>query len=675
MSPVLAAILGVLAAVGVAALVTGLHVRPLRRLTSETRLIASGANPGHRLDVRGPPPVRRASAAVNELAERAQAAERDVSGRIAAASADLEEERNRLAVLMSELTLAVLVCNAEGRILLYNAAASRLLDEGGSAPVGLGRSLFGLLDRSLIAHALEQLPRPPDTGEGAISAVPLVATTAGGRLLRVSVAPVAGGEDRLAGFVLTLEDMTRRAEADERRDALLRSLTESTRESVGAIRAAIETVLEYRDMEPAERERFLTVIRDEAVGLGGRVETALRESSAALRAQWRLEEILGGDLVTALQRALEGEVGMAVAVEDSGDEVWLELDSFALVRAVTRLAARLRDDAGATRLTLALGRSGGHGRLDLGWPGPPLEAETLRAWTQEPAGSDDPAIPSVREILDRHGGEVWSEADAERGGARLRLLLPVAKGAPTGSPGRAGAQAAAARPATAGRPEFYDFDLFGGGDVEVAIDERPLDALAYTVFDTETTGLNPSAGDEIISVGAVRVVNGRLLRHETFDQLVDPRRPVSPISAKLTGIGPRMLTGQPPIETVLPAFARFCADTVLVGHDVGFDLRFLALKEERTGVRLSQPALDTLLLDAALQPEQEDHSLEAIAARLGVSVIGRHTALGDAILTAEIFLRQLRLLAAEGFVTLGQARAAARSTYLARLSDARYSRA
>jgi DNA polymerase III subunit epsilon len=173
----------------------------------------------------------------------------------------------------------------------------------------------------------------------------------------------------------------------------------------------------------------------------------------------------------------------------------------------------------------------------------------------------------------------------------------------------------------------------------------------------------------------VRVVNGRLLRQETFDRLVDPRRPVSPLSAKLTGIRPELLEGQPPIDDVLPAFARFCEDTVLVGHNVGFDLRFLELKEARTGVRLGQPVLDTLLLSAALEPEQDDHSLEALAARLGVSVVGRHTALGDAILTAEIFLRQLRLLAAQGLVTLGEARAAARSTYLARMSESLYSRA
>jgi DNA polymerase-3 subunit epsilon len=671
-SPVLVVILLVLAVAAVAALVVNLHLLPLRRLARETRLIGSGANPGYRLDERRMAPLRQVAAAVNQLADRAQLAEQDVEGRIAAARADLERERNRLAALMSELTLAVIVCNVGGRILLYNAAARRLLGQGDDAAgaVGLGRSLFAVLDRSLIGHALERL-RGADAGDGPAPAVHLAATTIDGRLLRVAVAPVAGRDGQLTGIVLTLEDVTRRAEADARRDALLRSLTEGTRASVGAIRAAIETVLDYPEMELAERERFMAIIRDEAVGLSARVEEALRESAEYLRSEWRLAEILGRDLLAALQRALTGELGVEVAVEDPGDDLWLSVDSYAVVGGVTQLAARLRAEAGAERLQLSLGRSRGHARLDLGWPGRPPDAKTLRAWSEEPLATAGSAASSVRDVLERHGGEAWCETDPEAGGARLRLLLPLAETVPA-------VPSPPARPTAAAvdsRPEFYDFDLFGAAHDAAELDERGLDELAYTVFDTETTGLNPSAGDEIISVGAVRVVNGRLLRQETFDQLVDPRRPVSPLSVKLTGIAPELLEGQPTIDEVLPAFARFCEDSVLVGHNVGFDMRFFELKQARTGVRLSQPVLDTLLLSAALEPEQEDHSLEAMAARLGVSVVGRHTALGDAILTGEIFLRQLRLLAAQGIATLGEARAAARSTYLARMSESMYSRA
>jgi DNA polymerase-3 subunit epsilon len=97
-------------------------------------------------------------------------------------------------------------------------------------------------------------------------------------------------------------------------------------------------------------------------------------------------------------------------------------------------------------------------------------------------------------------------------------------------------------------------------------------------------------------------------------------------------------------------------------------MRFLQLKEERTGLRFDQPVLDTLLLSAVVHPQQESHRLEAIAQRLGVTVLGRHTALGDAMVTAEVFLKLVPLLEAMGIHTLGQAMDAARKTWFARVN-------
>ena len=152
---------------------------------------------------------------------------------------------------------------------------------------------------------------------------------------------------------------------------------------------------------------------------------------------------------------------------------------------------------------------------------------------------------------------------------------------------------------TDSRPEYYDFDLFEHIETTGALAERRLADLSYTVFDTETTGLEPSAGDEIISIGAVRIVNGRLLKNEVFEQLIDPLRPIARDATRIHGIDSRALAGQPPIGQVLPGFHRFCEDTVLVAHNAAFDMRFLELKEATTGVRFGQPVLDTLLLSAA----------------------------------------------------------------------------
>ena len=222
-------------------------------------------------------------------------------------------------------------------------------------------------------------------------------------------------------------------------------------------------------------------------------------------------------------------------------------------------------------------------------------------------------------------------------------------------------------PRQAGRPEFYDFDLFHQPGQNAVQDQCLLAQLSYTVFDTETTGLAPAAGDEIISIGAVRIVNGRLLQHENFDQLVQPGCTLSDASIAIHGISDAMLAGQPVLQQVLPRFHRYAQESVLVAHNAAFDMRFLQLKEEQCGVRFSQPVLDTLLLSQVIHPHQQGHALEAIAARLGVPVIGRHTALGDAMLTGEVFLKMLPLLAEKGILTLKEAREAEQQTAYARI--------
>lgn len=186
------------------------------------------------------------------------------------------------------------------------------------------------------------------------------------------------------------------------------------------------------------------------------------------------------------------------------------------------------------------------------------------------------------------------------------------------------------------RPEFYGFDLFaqaGRGAQHQALADTPLAELAQTVFDTETTVLEPSAGDEIIQIGDTRIVAAKLRRQACFEQLADPRRRVPAAGVAIHGIQPAQFQGQPVIDAVLPAFNVFVQDTVLLAHHAAFDMRFLQLKTARTGLRFDQPVLDTLLLSAVLHPQQASRRLEAVAERLGVLVPGRHAALRDAMVT------------------------------------------
>lgn len=641
---------------------------------AETLRLMLGANRNFRVVMDGPPEVQELGRAANDLAQQRDALLDDVEARIAQANASVEEEKNRLAALMSELALGVVVCNLDGRILLYNNRARlqfKALAQGptsmsGGALIGLGRSIFSMLERAQITHALDNVRQRIEKGS-AEQVANFITTTRAGQLLRAQMAPVLSAGDtaespaQVTGYVLTIENITKNFERETERDQALQSLTDGSRSSLGNIRAAVENLIDNPDMDPAYRERFIGIIDEETARMSERLDKTTTEFADSLKTRWPLEDVLGMDVVVAAQRRIEDKLKLATKTESIDDSLWIRADSFALIQALTFLASRLQDHYDIRELRFRLSSEGHMAYIDLIWSGTTVSSETFYTWELESmnVGSDSTPL-TLRDVAQRHGGEIWYQREKAIHRAYFRFVLPVAVGAQ--------GQANELPPVLRGdsRPEYYDFNLFNFSDSRIDLD-RKLAEVAYSVFDTETTGLQPSEGDEIIQIGAVRAINGRLLRQEVVDQIIDPRIPLKPEGIPIHGITEDMVRGQPTIDVVLPVFHEFCNDTVLVAHNAAFDMRFLQMKEAQTGLKFDQPVLDTLLLSAVIHPNQESHKLEAIAARMGINVIGRHTALGDAFVTGEVFLKMISLLAEKGIFTLRQALEAAEKTYYARV--------
>ncbi len=609
--------------------------------------------------------------AIFELASQRDSLREDVAAQIAKASFGVQQEKNRLAALMAELTQSVVVCNLDGRIILYNSRARMQFKAmsnlpglaGGAELMGIGRSIYAVFDRQLVAHALEGIQQRMARGAGSPSAQ-FVTTTQAGQLLKVQMAPVRQvgssiGAAEISGFVLMLDNVTRAFEEEHMRDQLLHGLTEGSRSSLANIQAAVD-MLAYPDLEADMRERFLNVVREEVSSMSLRITGMTQQAAQGLKARWPLEEMLGADVLLAAQRRIEARSGRSVTLENLDGSVWLKVDSFSLTQALDYLALRLVDEFDIKFFRLRLAVNGNRAQLDLIWTGQAMSTETVMTWEMDSMRFGAESTPlTVRDVVERHGGEMWFERERVRHEAFFRFLLPLAS-----------AQEQLENTQILqndSRPEYYDFDLFKTTGQTSALDDQLLSHLSFTVFDTETTGLNPSDGDEIIQVGAVRIVNGKLLRQESFEQLVNPGRLIPAATIPIHGITQDMVQGQPAITEVLPAFHAFAHDTVLVAHNAAFDMKFLELQEANTGLVFNHPVLDTLLLSAVVHPNQESHGLEDIAERFNITVLGRHTALGDALVTAEVWLRLMPLLQAMGITTLRQARDASQKTYYARL--------
>jgi DNA polymerase III subunit epsilon len=162
----------------------------------------------------------------NQLVGQREALRHQMEDKVREAAHGIEQEKSRLAALMSELTQSVVVCNLDGQVLLYNNRARmqfRALSQapgvaGGAELIGLGRSIYGVFDRKHVAHALENIQQRMLRGAGHPSAQ-FVTTTPAGQLLRVQMAPVRAPRSEatdleqepmeLSGFVLMLDNITR----------------------------------------------------------------------------------------------------------------------------------------------------------------------------------------------------------------------------------------------------------------------------------------------------------------------------------------------------------------------------------------------------------------------------------------------------------------------------------
>ncbi len=179
----------------------------------------------------------------------------------------------------------------------------------------------------------------------------------------------------------------------------------------------------------------------------------------------------------------------------------------------------------------------------------------------------------------------------------------------------------------------------------------------WVSIDLETTGLSPE-GDEIIEVGAVKFAGERIL--DEFETFVNPGRRLSEFIRRYTGITQDDVDRAPPFSAVAPKLGAFIGSAPILGHNVAFDLNFLASK----GLKLPNPRGDTWDLAYVLLPEAPEYALSKLAASLGVAHPRPHRAMEDAQVTREVFLRLTELALELNVYTLAQIQQlAARSSW------------
>ncbi|MEK4146166.1 3'-5' exonuclease [Robertmurraya sp. FSL W8-0741] len=186
----------------------------------------------------------------------------------------------------------------------------------------------------------------------------------------------------------------------------------------------------------------------------------------------------------------------------------------------------------------------------------------------------------------------------------------------------------------------------------------PLESLKYIVFDTETTGFLVSSGDRLIEIGAVMIEGFNVREDKVFQTYVNPKRQISREITELTSITDEKVKNAP---TALQAIERFfdfveSEETVcLIGHYISFDALVLKTELKREKFNLKHLyTIDTLDLIGFIAPSYDMRDLERYARIFGTRIYERHTALGDALTTAYLFVELLWQFKQRGYDTWGE---------------------
>jgi DNA polymerase III subunit epsilon len=589
--------------------------------------------------------------AVREITTALTETRREVDRTIETATAQSEEQKQYLATILRDLQQGVVICNRRHEVLLYNQRALEILHVAGD--IGLGRSFFGVVTEQPFRHALTRLENRFRTGRhtehpDGLAVLVIAATRIGNYTLKGRVSLTLGRDAAEAaetpvGYVVIFEDVTDELAAGIWRDRMLHDVTSDMRQRIANLSMVGDLLTMEGEIDAEERAAARETFQDDGRALAERLDKLDQISSDLLSSAWPMTQVLAKTLLELIRERRSEE--RELSVEIAGDEVWLHCDSAAIVDLVDRLLNRTAVFAKVERFTLTLTARERRADLDVTWTGEPVTVRALETWLDERLDEGLGAMTGT-DVLNRHKTEIWCEPAGE-GRSRLRLPLVTVEFDTTKARGTARLEA---------RPEFYDFDLFAR-TTRASVAETPLRDLTYVVFDTETTGLEPSKGDQMVQIAGVRIVNGRMLRGEVFDSLIHPGRGIPRVSSEVHGITDAMVANADPVTSVLPRFHRFVGDAVLVAHNAAFDMKFLTLKQTEAGVSFTNPVLDTVLLAAAVFGADESLTLDTLAERFAIKIAAeeRHTAIGDSLATGHTFLKLIDLLEAGGVTTLREA--------------------
>ncbi len=392
---------------------------------------------------------------------------------------DITSGKQILSAFISKLPEAILICDANGKILLHDEQCETYLADTGKDPSSIsitGENISAFIDKGLIEHALDEINEQLKQQSGGSGSTFTFQKT--GRMLHAQAAPVLDKTGRYNGLVLIIDDITRQNRAEKRLDSLFRLLSRNARSPLASIRAAVEAMRSFPDMAHDRLDQFKDIIYNESLVLTDLLENAFQNQDDLNVVKTQIKPRNLGDLLKTISRRAEERHGItcrfARTVQD--EALAIAAEPFGLITVFLFIFNQLHHHIGVSQFTLSCKKKSTLIFVDICWDGPGLAPQTLKKWETMtlPAGSQNREL-IVGDVLSQHQSTLWAydHHDEMTEMAYLRWFIPAARE-------KVSQETKSVEIMPESRIQVSDMELFEQPDQPQELDNRLLTELSYT---------------------------------------------------------------------------------------------------------------------------------------------------------------------------------------------------
>ncbi len=408
---------------------------------------------------------------------------------------DIMKERQVLASFVSRLPEAIIICDANGSILLHDHQSETYLSadkRSPAVPVSMtGKPIMSFIDKNLIEHALDEINE--QLRKKVVNTVSTFILQTSALVLETQVVPVLSPAGVFSGFVVILDDITQQSRAQKRVEALLNTLSKNARSPMASIRAAIEAMREFPRMDEQRQHQFKEIIYKESMVLSDILNSVSDEYTRLAHTAKSLKPLFIRDFLQTVSRRSRDKLGIICHIQSGLDSenIKIKADPYTFINALLFILDRLKTETGLIEFYSNFYKKNTIALIDISWKGDPVTPKVMKQWESLDIGTQSMVSHiSLKEALNQHQSALWTYTEQDEGNGMpcVRFFIPADENS-----AQEVLEPVAILPES--RIQIRDIEAFDHSGQTLELDNRLLTELSYTALIRE---INQAAGVEEI---------------------------------------------------------------------------------------------------------------------------------------------------------------------------------